>query len=60
MKPFPQRLSRSDTRLDNYNYILCRARHVVENAFGILTKKWSVYKAPIEVKEETTKKMYIA
>lgn len=50
MKPFPRRLSRSDTRLDNYNYRLCRARRVVENAFGILTKKWMVYKGPIEVK----------
>jgi len=31
---------------------------VVENAFGILTKKWRVYKGPIEVKEETTKKKW--
>jgi len=60
MKPFPRRLSRSDTRLDNYNYRLCRAMRVVENAFGILTKKWRVYKGPIEVKEETTKKIVLA
>jgi len=32
---------------------------VVENAFGILTKKWRVYKRPIEVKEETTKKIVL-
>jgi len=60
MKPFPRRLSTSDTRLDNYNYRLCRARCVVENAFGILSKKWRVYKGPIEVKEETTKKIVLA
>jgi len=55
MKPFPHRLSRNDIRLDTYNYRLCRARRVVENAFGILTKKWRVYKSAIELKEQTTK-----
>jgi len=35
MKPFPRRQSRNNERLDTYNYRLCRARRVVENAFGI-------------------------
>lgn len=33
---------------------------MVENAFGILSKKWRIYKGPIEVKEETTKKIVLA
>ncbi|KAF0701375.1 DDE Tnp4 domain-containing protein, partial [Aphis craccivora] len=57
MKPFPRRQSRSNTRLDTYKYRLCRARRVVENAFGILSKKCRVYKGPIELKEETTIKL---
>ncbi|KAF0761642.1 DDE Tnp4 domain-containing protein [Aphis craccivora] len=51
--------SRSNTRLDTYNYRLCRARRVVENTFGILSKKWRVYKGPIELKEETTIKVIL-
>jgi len=39
MKPFPRRQSRNDRKKDTYNYRLCRARRVVENAFGILAKK---------------------
>lgn len=42
LKPFPRRQTRNNVRLDNYNYRLCRARRVVENAFGILTKKWRI------------------
>jgi hypothetical protein len=60
LKPFPRRQSHNNIRLDNYNYRLCRARRVVENAFGILTKKWRIYNRPIEVKEETTIKMIMA
>ncbi|CAI6347218.1 unnamed protein product [Macrosiphum euphorbiae] len=54
LKPFPRRLSRNYIRLDTYNYRLCRAKRVVENAFGILTKKWKIYKSTIELKEQTT------
>jgi hypothetical protein len=60
LKPFPRRQSRNNIRLDNYNYRLCRARRVVENAFGILTKKWRIRNRPIEVKEETTIKITMA
>lgn len=60
MKPFIRRQSRNNTRLDTYNYRLCRARRVVENAFFILTKKWRVYKGPIELKEDATIKVILA
>ncbi|XP_050502605.1 uncharacterized protein LOC126881914 [Diabrotica virgifera virgifera] len=54
MRPFPYKQSRSDRRKENYNTRLCRARRVVENAFGILAQKWRVFFRPIETKVETT------
>lgn len=60
MKPFPHRQSRNNIILYNYNFRLCRARRVMENVFGILTKKWRIYKGPIEVKENTTVKIILA
>lgn len=53
MRPFPYRQSRSDVRKENYNTRLCRARRVVENAFGILAQKWRIFYRPIEVSVPT-------
>jgi hypothetical protein len=57
MRPYPYRQVRHDNRKENFNKGLCRARRVVENAFGILTQKWRVFFRPIEVKVETTKQI---
>ena len=40
MRPFPYRQSRLNPLKQNYNIRLCKARRVVENAFGILVQKW--------------------
>lgn len=53
MRPFPHRQSRSDERKENFNKRLCRARRVVENAFGMISHKWRVLLRPIEAKVET-------
>ncbi|PNF36799.1 hypothetical protein B7P43_G09636, partial [Cryptotermes secundus] len=54
MRPFPYRQPRQDYRKEIYNKRLCRARRVVENAFGILAQKWRIFLRPIQVKVETT------
>ncbi|KAJ8953490.1 hypothetical protein NQ318_023611 [Aromia moschata] len=54
MRPFPYRQSKIDTRKENYNMRLCKARRVVENAFGILVQKWRIFFRPIATKVETT------
>lgn len=54
MRPYPYRQSRTDIRKEKYNVRLCRARRVVENAFGILAQRWRIFYRPIETSVETT------
>lgn len=53
MRPFSRSTVLHDERKKRYNYRLCRARRVVENAFGILTQKWRIFLRPIECDVET-------
>lgn len=45
LKPFPQRGLTYDVRI--FHYRLCRARRVVENAFGVLASKFRIYHTTI-------------
>lgn len=54
LRPFPYRQSRSDISKEKYNFRLCRARRVVENAFGILSQKWRLFYRPMETKVDTS------
>jgi hypothetical protein len=51
-RPFPYEQSKDDLRKETFNTRLCRARRVVENAFGILTMKFRLFFRPIEMKVE--------
>lgn len=54
MRPFPYRQSKTDVRKLHYNMRLCLARRVVENAFGILARKWRIFYRPLETKLKTS------
>lgn len=43
MRPYPGRQSSGNEHITNFNYRLSRARHVVENTFGILTQKFRIF-----------------
>ncbi|CAH1975805.1 unnamed protein product [Acanthoscelides obtectus] len=54
MRPFPYKQTLTVVRKEKYNVRLCRARRVVENAFGILCQKWRIFYRPLETKVDTT------
>ncbi|CAH2014380.1 unnamed protein product [Acanthoscelides obtectus] len=54
MRPFPYKQTLTDVRKEKYNVRLCRARRVVENAFGILSQKLRIFYRPLETKVDTT------
>lgn len=58
MKPFSRRST--DISQVIFNYRLSRARRVVENAFGILSAKFRVFRAPIALKLSTTRSIVLA
>ncbi|CAM4571098.1 unnamed protein product [Leuciscus chuanchicus] len=54
MRAFPGRTLPPERRV--FNYCLSRARLVVENAFGILSSQWRMYRHLIEVHPEVVEK----
>lgn len=55
MRAYPQSKLSESRRI--YNYRLCRARRVVENAFGILAARFRVFRRPFECRLQLVDKM---
>ncbi|XP_046960707.1 protein ANTAGONIST OF LIKE HETEROCHROMATIN PROTEIN 1-like [Vanessa cardui] len=53
MRPYPQSACRNSREKRNFNYRLSRARNVVENAFGILSMRFRIFRRPLECKVES-------
>lgn len=54
MKPFSRPVANSDIQKLIFNYRLCRARRVAENAFGLLSQVFRIFYTPIAIKPKTT------
>lgn len=53
MKPYPRSTNLS-VKQQVFNYRLCRARRVVENAFGILSTRFRIFTRPMNTNLKTT------
>lgn len=53
MKPYTTDLKKGSPKRV-FNYRLSRARHIVENAFGLLASVFRIFRKPIEIKVENT------
>lgn len=58
MKPYPQRSLSKEKQI--FNYRLSRARHRVENAFGILSSRFGIFQKPINTSIEDVKSKTMA
>lgn len=58
MKPYPEKNMSQEERL--FNYRLCRARRVVENAFGILASRFGLFQCAIGIQPQRAVKLVLA
>ena len=54
MKPYPKNQASEDVEITIFNYRLCRARRVSENAFALLSQSFRIFYSAIAVLPETT------
>jgi hypothetical protein len=52
MRPYPRAQMSTSKRI--FNYRLSKARRVIENALGILTSRWRIFRKPIVATPEKT------
>ena len=55
MKPYPEKQLDETQRI--FNYRLSRARRTIENAFGILSAKWRIFRKPIRANVNLAEKI---
>ena len=55
MKPYPGKQLDETQRI--FNYRLSRARRTIENAFGILSAKWIIFRKPIRANVDLAEKI---
>lgn len=61
MKPFkPKRSHRLTLEEERFNFRLSRARHCVENAFGILSQKWACIESELHCQPNAIKNIVAA
>lgn len=53
MKPYPRKIAKNDVTKEIFNYRLCRARRVSENAFGLLSQVFRIFYSNIAILPET-------
>lgn len=58
LKPYPGRSLSAGQRI--FNYRLSRARRIVENVFGIMTKRFEVFSRPIKLNADKTTRVTLA
>lgn len=59
MKPFSRPVARDDERKAIFNYRLCRARGVSENAFALLSQNFRIFYTTIHLSPDTVDNVII-